>query len=152
MSFIQPQILSGDMRIMAFIVAMTVMISPPAYATDAIERSVTGDWRFTAALDGADIVALDENEAHQLLGRIFSISRERIKFGNHVCGRTEFDATKVEPKRHLREAFHASAKKLKLPNPVTVVDLSCTSVFIKSQNRLVIFWQGWFFDATRIKN
>jgi len=27
----------------------------------------------------------------------------------------------------------------------------CTSVFVKKPDRLVIFWQGWFFDAVRIK-
>lgn len=39
-----------------------------------------------------------------------------------------------------------------LPNPVTVVDLSCTTVFIKKPNRLVIACDGWFFEAVRIKH
>jgi hypothetical protein len=52
---------------------------------------------------------------------------------------------------HLREAFHASSKELGMPTPVTVVDLSCTSVFITKPNHLEIFWQGWFFDAVRVE-
>ena len=45
----------------------------------------------------------------------------------------------------------ARPAKLGLPNPVTVIDLSCTSVFIKGANRLVIAWKGWFFDAVRVR-
>jgi len=57
----------------------------------------------------------------------------------------------VEPTLHLRQEFHASADGLKLPNPVTVVHLGCTSVFIRNSNKIVIFWKGWFFDAVRVK-
>lgn len=133
-----------------FISAITIWCCP-AQADDVIERSVSGKWQLTAALDGADITSLDEHEAKRLVGRVFLISKKKVRFGHRDCGTSDFEAEKVEPDLYLREQFHASAKKLGLPNPVTVVDLSCTSVFIKSPGRLVIAWQGWFFDAVRLK-
>jgi len=152
MSFLCRSVLKQQVKKLSFAALAAMIVLPCAQASDPIERRVTGDWRFTAALDGAEIVALDEREAHALLGQIFTIRKDKVKFGKRDCGETEFEAQKVEPRIHLREAFHASAKALRLPNPVTVVDLNCTSVFITKPQHLLIFWQGWFFDAVRVRN
>ncbi|RYZ92340.1 MAG: hypothetical protein EOP06_04500 [Proteobacteria bacterium] len=151
MSFLGYMAFSKRINILLLIVVIAMSISPSAHASDPIERRVTGEWRFTAALDGAEIASLDENEARKLVGQVFTIKKEQVKFGEMDCGKTEFDAHKVDPQLHLREAFHASSKELGMPTPVTVVDLSCTSVFITKPNHLVVFWQGWFFDAVRVK-
>lgn len=137
-------------RISSFTLTLLLATAPLVQGADSIERRISGQWKFIAALDGAEIVSLDEHEAQKLIGHIFSISKRKVKFDDRDCGETEFAAQKVEPNLHLRKAFHADAEKLGLPNPVTVVDLSCTSVFIKSSNRLVIAWQGWFFEAVRV--
>lgn len=149
MSFFR--LLAQRVNAWSVVIAVAIVTLPSAHASDSIERRVTGDWLFTAELDGAEIASLDEREAKQLLGQVFTIRKDKVKFGKMDCGKTEFEAQKVEPRLHLREEFHASSKDLGLPNPVTVVDLSCTSVFITKPNHLVIFWQGWFFDAVRVK-
>lgn len=151
MTFIQSPALIRHARMLSFFLLASIALSPFVHASDSIERRVTGEWRFSVALDGAEIASLDEREAKQLLGQVFTIRKDKVKFGGMDCGETKFAAQKVEPTLHLREAFHASSKELGLPNPVTVVDLSCTSVFITKPNHLVIFWQGWFFDAVRLK-
>ena len=135
------------------VIAALILTTLPASGTpvDRYERAVIGQWRFTEALDGADITSLDEKEARQLIGRVFTISRQSVKFGDRTCGPSGFEAESVEPRMFLREQFHADAAGLRLPSPVTVVDLSCTSVFIKSPDRLVIAWKGWFFDAVKVK-
>lgn len=135
------------------VIAALTLANSPAWSASAnhYEPAVVGQWRFTAALDGADITSLNEKEAQQLVGRVFTISKQSVKFGDRTCGPSDFAAESVEPRLFMREQFHASAGKLRLPSPVTVVDLSCTSVFIKSANRLVIAWKGWFFDAVRVK-
>jgi hypothetical protein len=134
-------------------IAMLAFASMPilAAAADGQSGSVTGNWKITAALDGADITSRDEREARQLIGRTLVISREEVRFGKRVCGPSTYDSMSVEPRLFLRNEFHASAERLALPNPVTVVELSCTSVFIKGKDRLVVAWDGWFFDAVRVK-
>lgn len=149
MSFFR--LLAQRTKVSLFIIAVAIVALPSTHASDRVERRVTGDWQFAAALDGAEIASLDEREARQLLGQVFTIRKDKVKFGKMDCGQTEFEAQKVEATLYLREEFHASSKELGLPNPVTVVDLSCTSVFITKPNHLVIFWQGWFFDAVRVK-
>lgn len=139
-------------KAMSLIVAITLASwFTLAFALERDEHAITGRWRITAALDGAEITSLDEREAQQLVGKVFTISKEKVIFGRRECGPSKFEAYSVEPVLFLREQFHAPAEKLGLPNPVTVVDLSCTSVFIKNKNRLVIAWDGWFFDAVRTR-
>jgi hypothetical protein len=77
----------------------------------------------------------------------FTISRARVAFGKRDCGRPELDVERVEPRLYLRGQAHASAAKLGLSNPVTVVNLGCPVAFIKNRNRLVINRGGRLFDA-----
>lgn len=151
MSFLQRPSLIQRAKFLHFFLAFILITPPFASAADSIERIVTGQWRFTKPIDSADITALDDREAAQLVGQIFTISKDKVAFGDRDCGSTEFEAQKVEPRLYLRKGFNSNVEGLKLPNPVTVVEISCTAVFIKNPNRLVIFWQGWFFDAVRIK-
>lgn len=82
---------------------------------------------------------------------IFTIAKDRVTFGRRNCGAPRLEVMLVEPTLYLREQAHASSENLHLPNPVAVVDLGCTVAFIKSQDKLTIFWKGWFFDAVRVR-
>lgn len=124
----------------------------PAYATDSTDYSVVGQWKLTAALDSAEIASLDEREAQRLVGRTLRISKKQLQFGKRVCSMPDFEAERVEPRLYLRERYHADGARLGLPNPVTIVHMDCTSAFVKNPNRLVVFWEGWFFDAVRLKH
>ena len=131
--------------------ALAILPALPALAADYQELGVIGKWRLTKALDSADITSRDEREARQLLGRVVTISKDAVRFGNDDCPAPGLEAQLVAPGPYVREWFHASANNLGLPNPVTVVDLGCANVFIKGRQRIVVFWDGWFFDAKRMR-
>ena len=136
----------------AVAVAITIGAAIPVYAADRPDYGVIGKWRVTKALDSADISSLDDQEASQLIGRIFTINRKTVRLGRaDDCLPPGFDAQLVETTRYVRKWAHASAENLGLPNPVTVVDLGCTSAFIKNRQSIVVFWKGWFFDAKRMR-
>lgn len=131
--------------------ALTTLPTFSAHAAENQDRRVIGNWRLTAALDNSEITALDEREAEQLVGKVMMISQDSVRFGTRKCLPPDLDADRVEPRLYLHEQAHASASKLGLPNPITVVNLGCTIAFVKNRNHLVIHWDGWFFDAARIK-
>lgn len=133
-------------------IALSACSAFPAHATDSTDFSVVGQWKLTAALDSAEIASLDEREAQRLVGRTLRISKKQLQFGKRVCSMPDFEAERVEPRLYLREHYHADDARLGLPNPVTIVHLDCTSAFVKNSNRLVVFWDGWFFDAVRLKH
>jgi hypothetical protein len=113
-------------------------------------HEVIGDWKFTSVLEGVEITSIDENQAQQLLGHVMAIRKEGTRFGDQQCGSPSFETKRVEPNMYVRREAHIGAKKLRLPNPVTVVDIGCTQVFLKQPNQAVIFWDGFFFDAARV--
>lgn len=137
--------------IMATLVLCAMPLSPVRAASDQ-EPGVIGKWRLMKALDAAEISALDDREAQQLIGRVFTVSKRTVKVGKRDdCLPPSFETKIVEPNWYVREWAHASADLLGLPNPVTVVDLGCTNAFIKNRQRIVVFWKGWFFDAQRVR-
>ena len=81
-----------------------------------------------------------------------TIQKEGIRFGTENCGAPTFDSKRVEPSQYVRDEAHISVTNLRLPNPVTVVDVGCTRVFIKKADEAVIFWDGFFFGAKKIKS
>lgn len=136
-----------------FVAAISLSAWPTfsAHAADSTDYSVVGRWKLTAALDAADITSLDEREAKLLVGSTLRISKEQLQLGKRICSTPDFEAERVEPRLYLRERYHADSDHLGLPSPVTIVHLDCTSAFVKNPNHLVVFWDGWFFDAVRLK-
>ncbi|WP_306395572.1 hypothetical protein [Telluria beijingensis] len=151
MSLLRFPLLIPRANFLQILLILALITLPSVKASDSIERNVTGQWRFTKSIDSADIASLDEREATQLVGHIFTISKDKVAFGDEDCGDTEFEAQKVEPTLYLRKGWNSNVERLKLPDPVTAVEISCTTVFILNRNKLVIFWKGWFFDAVRVK-
>ena len=128
-----------------------ILLAPCSVATAGEDRSVIGKWRLTEARDFAEIGSLSDEEAKRLLGRIFIIQKDKVQFGSRICEGAEFEAQRVDIRLFFPREFHVTHENLGLPNPVTAVDLSCTTVFIKNKNQLLIFWRGWFFDAVRVR-
>jgi hypothetical protein len=138
-------------RMFAAMTAFAVVAAAPATADEYQETSAIGKWKLTKALDAADIASLDNREANQLVGRIFIISKDHVRFGKRDCGAPELTAEIVEPTLFLREEVRATSAELSLPNPVTVINLACTFAFSKDANHMIMFWKGWFFDAKRVR-
>lgn len=113
------------------------------------DKSVIGQWKLTQVLDSSEITALDDDQAEQLVGRVFSIAADKVQFGGRKCTEPDFAVTTGETNDYFERRAHVSANKLGLPNPVTAVHVSCTYVYKKAPDRLVIHWKGYFFDAER---
>jgi len=113
-------------------------------------QEVIGQWEFTSVLDGVEITSIDEKQAKRLIGQVMTIEKEGIRFGTETCGTPSFESKRVETNTYVRKEAQISATKLSLPNPVTVVDIGCTRVFIKKTDQAVIFWDGFFFSAQKI--
>lgn len=131
-------------------IAMVALAASSAVQATQPGHEVIGEWKFTAVLDGVDITSIDEKQAKRLLGQIMTIKKEGIRFGDEKCGAPSFDSKRVEPRAYVLQEARIQTTKLGLPNPVTVVDLGCTQVFVKKANLAVIFWDGFFFNARKV--
>jgi hypothetical protein len=113
-------------------------------------QEIIGRWKFTEVVDLAEMASIDENGARRLLGHIMTIGKDGARFDGEVCQPPDFATKRVEPNLYLQREAGVDNSKLRLPNPVTVVDISCTQVYLRKPNRAVIFWNGFFFDAVRV--
>lgn len=143
-------VMSNLIRISLILISFTLLFSNSAHASRQAQE-VLGDWRFGAVLDGVDITSIDEKQAHELIGKVMTVGKHGIRFGDQRCGAPSFDSKLVQPEAYLRQEANINAKKLRLPDPVTVYDLGCTRIFVTKRNQGVIFWDGFFFRAKRVR-
>lgn len=130
------------------VIAMVVCFDP-AYAGNQ-DKSIIGKWKLTAVLDSSEITALDDDQAQNLVGQTFSIQADKVQFGQRMCKSPDFEVSNEETSDYFARHAHASADKLGLPNPVTVVHIDCTYVYKKAPDKIVIHWKGFYFDAVRV--
>lgn len=130
--------------------AIALSVCTPLKAAQPGDEAI-GDWRFTSVLDNVEITSIDDEQAKKLLGQVMKIRKEGTRFGDQTCGAPSLATERVEPNIYVRREAQISASKLHLPNPVDVVDIGCTRVFIKRRDKAVIFWDGFFFGAVKIK-
>lgn len=143
----------GPRTILTAGVIALALWSPLTLCAENPGQQVIGKWKLTSILDATHVASIDEKQARKLIGHVFVIGRDGTRFDKETCGRPDFESERVEPNLYLERADpYVTASSLALPSPVTVVDLSCTSVFIKNKNRLVVFWNGFYFDAIRLRN
>jgi hypothetical protein len=150
MAYLHCTTLRQHIFLFSAVAAIALSICTPLKAAQLGDEAI-GNWRFTSVLDNVEITSIDDEEAKKLLGRIMKIRKEGTQFGDQNCGAPSLETERVEPNIYVRREARISAKKLHLPNPVDVVDIGCTHVFIKQRNKAVIFWDGFYFGAEKTK-
>lgn len=132
-------------------VLLSTTFSVHGLANDAkADVNIFGKWRVVAALDSADVTALDDKEASKLLGKTVKISKSSFEFDGQVCKAPTYQRTSRLTETYFRNEMRASTENLHLPGTVTVIDARCTFLFPKAEGRLMFFWHGFFFDAARV--
>lgn len=150
MPLLRPPAFCQRIRSFSAAAMIAIAVCTPSKAAQPGDEAI-GDWKFTSVLDNVEITSIDDEQAKKLLGHVMKIRREGTRFGGQTCGAPSLEAERVEPNIYIRREAQISARNLRLPNPVDVVDIGCTRVFIKQRNKAVIFWDGFFFGASKIR-
>jgi hypothetical protein len=139
------------MKQLLFGVLLACTLSVHAQPTDVkAHAAIFGEWRVVAALDSADVAALDDKEAGKLVGKTVKISKSSFEFDGQVCKTPTYQRTSRLTEIYFRKEMRASTENLHLPGTVTVIDARCTFLFPKTEGKLMFFWHGFFFDAARV--
>lgn len=136
------------LRSKAAIALVTISASLPGHAHQPND-DILGRWRIIKVLDSSDISTLDDKEAAALVGKTFIVQPDKVSLAGEVCKEPDFNRHYEDTVRYLREEAHASSWKLGLPEVVPIVDLSCAEALVKSYNKIVVYWKGFFFDAVK---
>lgn len=132
--------------------ALVIITCVPVEA-GAAERSndaLVGTWTLTKVLDSSEITSIDDAEAAALVGKALVIAPDKVTVAGISCRKQPTFARHYEDAaQYVRESAHAPVGRLGIPTTVEAVDLACTQALIKDYQRIVIYWQGFFFDAVK---
>jgi len=113
------------------------------------DADILGTWTLTKVLDSADIASLTDEQAAALVGKTMVVRRDGVVVDGEPCREPELTRHREDAAKYMREGYHARVGYLGLPDTITVIDLDCTEAFLKSRGKIVVFWQGYFFDAMK---
>jgi hypothetical protein len=134
------------------------LLATTALAGGSGHHSYFGRWRIVEIADFAPITAMSDRQARWYVRRaVVQIGATGLRFGGHSC-RPQFDEKHIEPTSFLAEGYrnsnsdHMDNQKLKLPDPVVLVDVDdCdASIFIVDRDHIVFETAGVFFRARRL--
>ena len=131
-------------------VVMLVLLAHSAYARQqAKDADILGTWTISKVLDSADVASLTDQQAAALVGKNIVVRRDSVMFNGEPYRAPGLVRHREPTAKFIREGYHARVGYLGLPDTMTVVDLDCTEAFLKGKGKIVVFWQGYFFDAIR---
>lgn len=113
------------------------------------DADILGTWTLTKVLDSADVASLTDQQAAALVGKVMVVRRDSVMFNGEPCRAPELTRHREDTAKYVREGYHARVGYLGLPDTITVIDLDCTEAFLKGKEKIVVFWQGYFYDAMK---
>jgi hypothetical protein len=132
------------------VTAMLALATPSAPAKQPErDADILGNWKLIKVLDSADVASLTDQQAAALVGKTMVVRRDSVMFNGEPCRAPELTRHREDAAKYMREGYHARVGYLGLPDTITVIDLDCTEAFLKSKGKIVVFWQGYFFDAVK---
>lgn len=135
------------------LVAVTALFALVAHTAQAKkpqkDADILGTWMLTKVLDSADVASLTDQQAAALVGKVMVVRRDSVMFNGEPCRAPELTRRREDAAKYVREGYHARVGYLGLPDTITVIDLDCTEAFLKGKEKIVVFWQGYFYDAMK---
>lgn len=113
-----------------------------------------GNWRVTGVADSQETTSMSSDDADKLVGTDLVIAPDHVQFGDDICQKPSFTATRQRTRPLFRRDYRFEPKDMGLPDPVTQIKIDCTNpvdyfIYIKGRNALIFYWQGFFLEAIR---
>ncbi len=141
------------LRTCRLLLVLTILLALTARSAQASQpmkdADILGTWTLTKVLDSADAASMTDEQAAALVGKTMVVRRDSLTFNGEPYSAPELTRRREDAAKFLREGYHARVGNLGLPNTITVIDLNCTEAFVKSKGNIVVFWQGYFYDAVK---
>lgn len=122
----------------------------PARAHEPDYAGLLGNWKITQLLDSSEISSIDDAEAAALVGQALVISPDKVTVAGERCRKSpNFTRHFEDTAQYVRETAHAPVGRLGLPTTVEAIELACTEALVKDYHTIVVYWKGYFFEATK---
>lgn len=121
------------------------------HAQDA-NADIYGKWKIKAMIGGGAVGSLSQRQVDRLIGKFAIISAERFEFNGRTCMYPKYERTEEETVSHFDQGWRTDVSDIPFPNPVTIIDTDCDTLYPIRKDHLMIAEGGVFFEAVRVKS
>lgn len=111
---------------------------------------IYGKWKIKAMIGGGAASILSQRQVAQLIGKIAIINAERFEFNGRVCTYPSYERSQEETSSHFDREWRTEVNDIPFPNPVTIIETGCNTLYPIREGHLMIAKDGAFFEAVRI--
>lgn len=113
---------------------------------------IYGNWKIKAMIGGGAASALTQRDVDRLIGKLVTISPEKFTFNGHTCINPTYERKTEETVQYFDWAWRADVSDIHFPNPVTIIETGCNTLFPIRKDHLMIAEENVFLEAVRIRS
>jgi hypothetical protein len=95
---------------------------------------------------------MSDREARQMIGKTLLVEAKRFTFNGQPCRETSYEESVEDTTGHFEREWNTTAKDIPLPDPVTVIDTGCNTLYPLKNGKLMVAEKGVFFEAVKVKS
>lgn len=139
-----------------WVIAVLLVLAASPYAVCGEAGSaLIGRWTVTGTADAQETTSLSSDDVDKLTGTELVVTPESVRFSDETCDKPIFKRTRQSTASFFRREYKMDPKRLRLPNPVTEIEINCLApspvsfVYFKDMKHLIFYWEGFFLNAEK---
>lgn len=135
-----------------FVLGAIFALSSAALAQSNPNADIYGKWKIKEMIGGGAASALTQRDVDKLIGKYVTISPEKFAFNGKTCAHPTYERRTEETVHFFDWAWRTDVSDIPFPNPVTVIETGCNTLFPIRKDHLMIAEENVFLEAVRIQN
>jgi hypothetical protein len=139
------------MKVKKFGLLALLIMSSAALAQSESNSDIYGKWKIKEMIGGGAASALTQRDIDKLIGKYVTISPEKFNFNGKTCTHPRYQRRKEETVHFFDWAWRTDVSDIPFPNPVTVIETGCNTLFPIRRDHLMIAEENVFLEAVRVR-
>lgn len=132
-----------------YLAAATCSLALSAQAKDPLTDTY-GTWKIHSIIGGGAVSSMSNREARNMIGKNLVVGIRRFTLNGQPCIDTKYEETIEDTAAHFEREWKTTVKDIPLPDPVTVIDTGCATLYPLKNGKLMVAEKGVFFEASRL--
>ena len=132
------------------LLAALLSASPFTLAQTDPNADIYGRWKIKEMIGGGAASALSQRDVNKLIGKFVTINAKRFSFNGRTCAHPTYQRRQEETVNFFDWAWRTDVSDIPFPNPVTVIETGCNTLFPIRKNHLMIAEENVFLEAVRV--
>jgi len=139
------------MKLKRLFFAALLACSSVALAQSDTNSDIYGKWKIKEMIGGGAASVLTQRDVDKLIGQYLTISPEKFSFNGKTCTHPAYQRRTEETVHFFDVAWRTDVSNIPFPNPVTVIETGCNTLFPIRRDHLMIAEENVFFEAIRVR-